>query len=103
MKKTLLLIAAVMTCTLASLSQDAPGRLSAGGYATWLHTAVFGDPSDPWLNSSMLHNRLNFKAYPGTRVTLALEVRNRFVLGDMVQLDPTYSSGLASDPGWVDM
>jgi len=103
MKKTLLLIVAVMTCTFASLSQDSPAKLSAGGYATWLHTAMFGDPSDPWLNSSMLHNRINLKAYPGTGITLALEIRNRFVLGDMVELDPSYSLSLASDPGWIDM
>ncbi|MFZ0471319.1 MAG: hypothetical protein WAL94_01770 [Bacteroidales bacterium] len=103
MKKTILLFLAVMTCTLASLSQDTPGRFSAGGYATWLHNSVFEDPAEEWLNSSMLHNRLNFKAYPGTGITMALEIRNRFVLGDMVQLDPTYSTGLASDPGWVDM
>jgi hypothetical protein len=103
MKKTLLLMAAVMVCPLASLSQEAAGNLSAGGYASWLHNSVFEDFSDTWLNSSMLHNRLNFKAYPGTGVTMALEIRNRFVLGDMVQLDPSYSPALASDPGWVDM
>jgi len=103
MKKTLLLIAAVMTFTLSSLSQEAPAKFSAGGYATWLHNSVFEDPSDAWLNSSMLHNRLNFRAYPGSRITMALEIRNRFVLGDMVQLDPTYSPALASDPGWIDM
>lgn len=103
MKKAILLLSAVMICTFASLSQDAPGKLSAGGYATWLHNSVFEDPAEEWLNSSMLHNRLNFKAYPGTRITMALEIRNRFVLGDMVQLDPTYSTALASDPGWVDM
>jgi hypothetical protein len=103
MKRAILLFSAVMICTLASLSQDAPGKLYAGGYATWLHNSVFEDPSEEWLNSSMLHNRLNFKAYPGKRITMALEIRNRFVLGDMVQLDPTYSTALAADPGWVDM
>ncbi len=103
MKKTLSLIAAAMFCTLASLSQEVGNKFSAGGYATWLHNTVFEDPSDPWLNSSMLHNRINLKAYPGTRVTMALEIRNRFVLGDMVQMDPLYVPALASDPGWVDM
>jgi hypothetical protein len=103
MKKTLLLIAAAMICTFPSLSQDAGKKLSAGGYASWLNNSVFEDFSDTWLNSSMLHNRLNFKAYPGTGITMALEIRNRFVLGDMVQLDPSYSPALASDPGWVDM
>lgn len=80
-----------------------PVRVSAGGYASWLHMATFEKPSDPWINSTMLHNRLNFKAYPGSRTTVALEVRNRFVTGDIVSLDPSYAPGLASDPGWIDM
>jgi len=80
-----------------------PVRASLGGYATWLHMAMFEKPADPWINSSMLHNRLNFKAYPGSRFTIAIEVRNRFVTGDMVKLDPSYVPGLADDPGLADM
>jgi hypothetical protein len=76
---------------------------SAGGYATWLHTAMFEDPADDWVNSSMLHNRLNFKAYAGSSTIFALEIRNRFVTGDMVRLDPTYVPGLSADPGWADL
>jgi hypothetical protein len=77
--------------------------LSAGGYATWLHTATFEDPAEDWVNSSMLHNRLNFKAYAGSSTTFALEIRNRFVTGDMVRLDPAYIPGLSADPGWADL
>lgn len=76
---------------------------SAGGYTTWLHTAMFEDPDDDWINSSMLHNRLNFKAYAGSSTTFALEIRNRFVTGDMVRLDPAYVPGLSADPGWADL
>jgi hypothetical protein len=101
MKKLLLLIAAVMAVIFPSLSQES--KFSAGGYASWLHTSMFEKPSDEWLNSSMLHNRLNFKAYPGSRTTMTLELRNRFVLGDMVLLDQAYSSAMASDPGWIDL
>ncbi len=101
MKRTLLLIAAVVIFSFQSPAQES--KFSAGGYATWLHTSIFEHPSDVWLNSSMLHNRLNFKAYPGSHTTMALEIRNRFVIGDMVLLDPTYSTAIASDPGWIDM
>ncbi len=88
--------------------EETPGTqgnewFSAGGYATWLHTAMFEDPADDWVNSSMLHNRLNFKAYAGSNVTFALEIRNRFVTGDMVRLDPAYIPGLSADPGWADL
>jgi len=101
MKRTLLLIAVVIIFSFPSLAQES--KFSAGGYASWLHSSMFEDISDVWLNSSMLHNRLNFKAYPGSRTTMALEIRNRFVIGDMVLLDPAYSPALATDPGWVDM
>ncbi|MCU0460050.1 MAG: hypothetical protein MUE37_13285 [Bacteroidales bacterium] len=77
--------------------------LTAGGYASWLHMAMFDKPSDNWINSSMLHNRLNFKAYAGNHVTLALEMRNRFVTGDMIKFDPAYAGSLAADDGWIDM
>jgi len=88
--------------------EETPGtegkdRLSAGGYASWLHTAMFDDPDDDWINSSMLHNRLNFKAYAGSRTTFALEIRNRFITGDMVRLDPAYVPGLSADQGWADL
>lgn len=84
-------------------AQEDDKRITAGGYASWLHIALFQKPADTWLNSSMLHNRLNFRIYPSSHITMAIEVRNRFVTGDMVTLDPTYSAGLASDPGWIDM
>lgn len=77
--------------------------MSAGGYASWLHTAMFEKPSETWINSSMLHNRINLKAYPGSRLTFALEIRNRFITGDMVRLDPGYAAGLSADPGWADL
>lgn len=77
--------------------------ITAGGYASWLHTAMFEKPADSWINSSMLHNRLNFKAYAGSRVTFALELRNRFVTGDIIALDPGYVPGLAADNGWIDL
>ncbi|NLE35055.1 MAG: hypothetical protein GX622_08130 [Bacteroidales bacterium] len=77
--------------------------LTVGGYTSWLHMAIFEKPSEPWINSSMLHNRLNFKAYAGSKVTFALELRNRFVTGDMVALDPSYVSNLSADAGWADL
>ncbi len=103
MRGASLLAVAVLASSLALHAQEPGSKLSAGGYASWLHMSVFEKPSDTWLNSSMLHNRLNFKAYPGTRTTIAVEVRNRFVTGDIVTLDPTYAPGLAYDPGWIDM
>lgn len=76
---------------------------TAGGYASWLHMAMFEKPSETWINNSMLHNRLNLKAYSGNNLAFTFELRNRFVTGDMVRLDPSYTAGLADDDGWIDM
>lgn len=103
MKKRILLTVAAVMLTLSSRSQERPEKLSAGGYASWLHNAMFETPSDIWINSSMLHNRLNFKAYPGSRTTITLEVRNRLITGDMLLLDPSYASSIGYDQGWIDM
>ncbi len=102
MNRILLPVIALLAAAVTAYSQETgsgqpvdtadmknPVRLSAGGYASWLHMAMFEKPADPWINSTMLHNRLNFKAYPGSRTTVALEVRNRFVTGDLVSLDPS--------------
>jgi hypothetical protein len=64
---------------------------------------MFENPSDSWVNSSMLHNRLNFKLYPGQKTTIAIELRNRFVTGGMIDINPDYAKGLAEDPGWMDL
>lgn len=116
MNRILLPVIALLAASVTGYSQETgsgqpvdtadvknPVRASAAGYASWLHMAMFEKPEDPWINSTMLHNRLNFKAYPGSRTTVALEVRNRFVTGDLVSMDPSYTPGLAYDPGWVDM
>jgi len=100
----LLLFTAVLLCFSASLqAQENEEKISAGGYASWLHMAIFEKPSETWANSSMLHNRINLKAFPGSRTTIAIEARNRFITGDMVNLDPAYATDLADDPGWLDM
>lgn len=103
MKRIILIVALIITGPRLFSQDDSGGGLSAGGYATWLHTAIFRDFSDTWVNTGMLHNRLNFKAYPDNKSQFALEIRNRIVIGDMLLLDPSYASSLDSDIGWVDM
>jgi len=103
MTRSILLTAFLLFAFQVLQAQDDIDRFSAGGYASWLHMSMFEKPSDNWVNSSMLHNRLNFRLYPGQKTTVAVELRNRFVTGGMIDLNPAYSKGLAEDPGWIDM
>jgi len=114
MKRILLTLVLLASVAVAVYSQETvtedPGTgsgksdwLTAGGYASWLHMAMFDKPSEEWINTGMLHNRLNFTAYAGSKVTIALELRNRFVTGDMISIDPEYVSSLSADAGWADL
>jgi hypothetical protein len=56
------------------------------------------------LFENILHNRLNFKAYIGSKITFAAEIRNRLFTGDIVKtMGKAYSEITAMDPGMIDM
>ena len=102
--KRITLIFLLLCSLLPSIkAQDDQPWLEAGGYASWLHNVIFEKPSERWINSSMLHNRLNFTASAGNRVDFTLGVRNRLVTGDMLIADPGYAASFGYDPGWIDM
>lgn len=103
MKKALLLVISLTVLFFDAACQDSTRTLTAGGYSSWLHSAMFDSPGDEWMNTATLHNRINLKAYAGQKVTFGLEIRNRFITGDMVRVDPLYSLSIASDPGWADL
>ncbi len=46
---------------------------------------MFDTLSKTIMFENLLHNRLNFKAYIGSKITFAAEVRNRLFTGDMVK------------------
>src|SRR5665648_87308 len=103
MKKTAGLLIFLLCLSISSGAQDKEKPVSAGGYTSWLHSAMFDSLGGDWINSSMLHNRINLKAYAGRNITFDLEIRNRFITGDMVRLDPRYAASLTADNGWADM
>ncbi|MBN1387129.1 MAG: hypothetical protein JW965_01695 [Bacteroidales bacterium] len=83
--------------------QDKSSPVSLKGYLSNIQSMIFEDLEDDWINDNLLHNRLNIRLYAGTKVTFALELRNRFFTGDMIKLDPTYAGKLAADNGLVDL
>lgn len=77
--------------------------ISLSGYLTTMQSVMFDSLSGPFMNENLLHNRLNFKAYPGENVTIAAEFRNRLFTGDLVRLGSYYSGLIGADYGMVDM
>lgn len=52
---------------------------------------------------NLVHNRLNFRLYPTSNLTVALELRNRLFSGKLLQEIPGYADLIASDDGLVDL
>ncbi len=55
------------------------------------------------LNSSIIHNRLNFRWYAADKLTFSLEARNRMFFGQMIRELPLYKSTIDFDPGYFDL
>lgn len=103
MKKLSVLILLMLPVFFTARSQDKKNAMTAGGYVSWLHNAMFDSLGGEWINNSMLHNRINLKVYGGSKISFDLEIRNRLITGDMVRLDPRYRESLTADDGWADL
>ncbi len=98
------LVVIFFLCGMAAVyGQDKMFRASLGGYASNMQSVIFEEVEGEWINDNLIHNRLNFRLYAGSAITIGLEMRNRFFTGDMVRMDPAYAGRLAGDRGLIDM
>ncbi|MDT8400591.1 MAG: hypothetical protein RQ743_02760 [Bacteroidales bacterium] len=93
----------LMFCMAGLEGQEKTVQAELGGYLNNMQTFIFEKPEGDWITDNLIHNRLNFSLYAGSRFSFALEVRNRFFTGDMLSMDPTYADRLASDDGLLDL
>jgi len=104
MKKLSLYIIFSLLLSVSLFSQEKQKAVELTGYLTTLQSATFNTISDTILFDNVIHNRLNFKGYLGSKITFAAEVRNRLFTGDMVKtMGRAYSEMTGTDPGVVDM
>jgi len=78
-------------------------RVLLHGYVKDLQTVIFRDVRDPWITSTLVHNRLNGKWFISSFFTGAVELRNRFLYGDVLTAFPGYDETFKLDNGWVDL
>lgn len=55
------------------------------------------------ISYNLLHNRLNFKLYPNSNLTVALELRNRMFSGQLLKQIPGYATIISTDNGLIDL
>jgi hypothetical protein len=93
-------------CIVLSIPEIYPQEkksLTLNGYLTAMPSIMFNSQSGTISNDILIHNRLNFKYFPGKYLTFALELRNRIIKGDMVGGNIEYPEMIGNDPGLVDM
>jgi hypothetical protein len=90
-KYTLLAIFMAMIMPGSAQDEDQP-KLVLGGYVKYLQSNTYVDVATfkSLTTSNLIHNRLNFKWYPTSRLTLSLEARNRLFWGEDVKNNPNY-------------
>jgi hypothetical protein len=63
----------------------------------------YAEPTNNWTDQNLVHNRLNFKWYPSSTVSVVAEVRNRFFWGELVRDIPNYGRIIDQDNGYFDL
>jgi hypothetical protein len=102
MKKAGLILTSLLFMVNISFSQEKKS-FSLNGYLTSMQYVMFDSLHGSFLNDNLIHNRLNFRYYPATHLTVALEMRNRIFWGDMVRSNTGYAETIGNDPGWADL
>lgn len=102
MKRIILIITCLVL--LHSVSQSQNNKIiTLNGYLNSMQSVTFDSLRGDFINDNLIHNRLNFKGYLGSHLTMAVELRNRIFTGDMVRMDPDYSEVIGADQGWIDL
>lgn len=109
MKLKLNTLLSILLITAASL--NAQDRLMLNGYLKAMESAYLLENPIPLGNNGtgtnlsyhLIHNRLNFKAFPASNTTMALEVRNRLFSGKLIEALPSYADMVDKDDGLIDL
>ena len=96
---------------LNSKSATAQSNISVDGYIKELSMyykpvqamPVSASDSLNYLFLSQIHNRINFRWYASSKLTFALEARNRIFFGQMVREFPDYEDYIEEDNGYLDL
>lgn len=93
-------------------SQQTDRSWSLNGYVKDMQTIIFTDPSENWITDNMIHNRLNFNWDIHNNFKLNLEMRNRFIWGELINMESytpdslllfKYSDYIDNETGFLDV
>ena len=76
---------------------------TVNGYVKDLISGNYNAIEGESLYDNLIHNRLNFRIYPDSSLTIGIELRNRLFLGDSPTVIPSFGRILSIDEGLIDM
>lgn len=102
---TILLNISVLLLLNPCVAQDSvkESRFAFNGYVKDMQMVIFQDVKDEWMTANLIHNRLNFKWFISPSLTGSIELRNRFLYGDMLQRYPGYNKTFEEDNGMANL
>ncbi len=102
MPKTILFLSFVLF-TGKSYPQADQKSLVLRGYLTNMQSVLMEAFGQDWKSENLFHNRLNFYWYPSDHLTANLQIRNRFIYGDLLESTPGYAKQVGADNGVADL
>lgn len=94
----------ILLFAVLSLSLFSQKKVEFNGYINNMQSFMFSDiDNDNWISDNLLHNRINGVWYISNSISLRAEVRNRFFVGESLELNPLSKDSYDFDPGWIDM
>jgi hypothetical protein len=87
--------------TLSAQDSISQKHYSVNGYLKDMQTFVFFNTTEKWETMNLIHNRINFKWFPITPLSVTAEMRNRFMIGNLLKENETYKLGQVADAGLI--
>lgn len=103
------ILAGAFLCSYGVQAQDdGDSKFDFKGYLKYLTTVNFQEVNEEWITDNLLHNRLEFRYYPGEKWKVDVEMRNRLFYGEFVKLSNSnpgmnYADFIDRDNGFVDL
>lgn len=96
----------LLIIALPAYAQDSlvmPEKFTINGYVKNLQSLLFDKGFKTLTTGNLIHNRINIKWKPSTKITAAVQLRNRLYWGEQVKNTPGFSNLLRNENEAVDM
>jgi hypothetical protein len=98
-----LLFAYILMACFTMNNLSAQPKFTVDGYLSSMASMQFMKDSSDKVWDYVLHNRINTSWYASDNFHVKLQVRNQFLWGESIEIDPAYPENSAADKGFFDM